>query len=374
MEWLSHFIVTNFILICVSAIMIAFTIQRFRQHPKISIYIFLIISFALLLAVSNALQEYCKQMGSVAGAFIFSTIGYTLRPACIYLFILMTYQKKKGQLFYLTAIPLVITFFVYMLGIVPGAREYVVYFARNDDGTVRWVAGGFLRWTSHLVGLGYLIWITFISLSILKMKHLSHGITILTCAVFVILSVVIESFFSSGDVEVLNTTIAVSTMIYYLYLYIERNQIDTLTNCFTRETYYHDLPKMERNITGIIQFDMNGLKYLNDSFGHAEGDRALSTIGSIIISCAKRKMYVYRLGGDEFLLLANNYSEEELLDTIDSFKEKLSKTQYHCSVGYSYRHTSSDISIDDMLKDSERKMYEDKAEYYKDANIERRKR
>ena len=372
MEWLSHFIVTNFILICVSAIMIAFTIQRFRQHPKISIYIFLIIGSALLLAVSNALQEYCKQMGSVAGAFVFSTIGYTLRPTCIYLFILMTYQKKKGQLFYLTAIPLLITFFVYMLGIVPGAREYVVYFARNNDGTVRWVGGGFLRWTSHLVGLGYLIWITVISLSILKMKHLSHGITILTCAVFVILSVVIESFFSSGDVEVLNTTIAVSTMIYYLYLYIERNQIDTLTNCFTRETYYHDLNSMDKTINGIIQFDMNGLKYINDNYGHIEGDKALATIAKIITENANKGMYVYRLGGDEFIILAINNSEDDIRSTIWGFENDLKETTYYCSVGYSYRSTK-ETSVETLLKEAERKMYEAKSVFYKNSPFERRK-
>ena len=353
--------------------MIAYSIQRYKQHPRISIYISLIVSFALILAFCNSLQEHFKSISSIPGAFICSTIGYTLRPACIYLFILMTYQKRKGQLFYLTAIPIAVTFFVYMLGIIPGIQEYTVHFVHGDDGMVHWVGGGFLRWTSHLVGLGYLIWIIYISFSILKLRHLSHGITILTCALFVILAVVFESLFNNqNNVQILNPTIAVSAMIYYLYLYIERNQIDTLTNCYTRETYYHDLPKMKKSVTGVIQFDMNGLKYLNDNIGHAEGDLALSTIGSIIIESAKRKMYVYRLGGDEFLLLANNTSEEELLNTIEKFKQKISETKYHCSVGYSYRSSSS-VSIDDMLKESEARMYEDKAEYYKNSNFERRK-
>ena len=129
---------------------------------------------------------------------------------------------------------------------------------------------------------------------------------------------------------------------------------------------------MEKAITGVIQFDMNGLKYLNDNFGHLEGDKALSTIANLIVECSTRNMYVYRMGGDEFLLIAIKTSDEQIQNTVHKFKEKLKETPYFCSIGYMHRDDKS-ISIDDLLKQAEKYMYEEKARFYEKSPFERRK-
>ena len=129
---------------------------------------------------------------------------------------------------------------------------------------------------------------------------------------------------------------------------------------------------MGHRITGVIQFDMNGLKYINDNYGHMEGDRALSTIAEVISKAAKRNMYVYRLGGDEYIILCHNGTEEDIIETVTRFKELIGKTEYHCSYGYSYRPKNKEITITELLKEAEKKMYEDKERFYKNASIERR--
>ena len=73
---------------------------------------------------------------------------------------------------------------------------------------------------------------------------------------------------NTQDIEILNATVAFSVVIYYLFLYIEKTQIDTLTSLFNRDTYYRDLSKMDKDITGVIQYDMNGLKFINDNYGN----------------------------------------------------------------------------------------------------------
>ena len=374
MNWFQSYIIQNFVLICVCVVLLIYAIQRHSQHKRISFYSILIVSLALVMSVADFLQEYFKATGSLAGTFICSLFGYSFRPVYIFLFILMSSKPKSWKFMLLTAIPLFVNFVIYLLGIVPGAQEYVVHFFQNTDGTISWSGGqGVLRFTSHVVSFGYLIWLIFISLSMLKFKHISHGITILLCAVFVIGAVVIESFFNSNDdVHLLNTTTAVCALFYYLYLYIERSQIDTLTRLFNRETYYHDVAKMDKSITGVIQYDMNGLKYINDNLGHLEGDKALSSIAEMILKSSGRKMYAYRLGGDEFLVLALDSDEESLQEAVKRFKEKVAETSYHCSIGYSYR-SDRNQPIDNLLKDAEKKMYEDKAEFYKNSSIERRK-
>ncbi len=371
MEWVKDFFITNFILICVAIMMLVNSIQRFKQHPRISFYSILIISTALFLAVSATCEAYGKSIGNSTFTLVFSIFGYSLRPVCIFLFVLLSGRYRRNKWLYLATIPLIINLLIYCLGFIPGIREQVVYFIENDDGTCSFQCGP-LRYTSHIISAGYFIWLLYISLSMVRVGHLSRGFTILGCALFVVAAVVIESFFNQdGDIYLLNATIAVSAMLYYLYLYIEKTQIDTLTGTYNRETYYLDAQKM-KNITGVIQFDMNGLKYINDNYGHFEGDKALSTIASIILKSANRKMYVYRIGGDEFILLATDCYQKELEDTINKFRETMGETTYHCSVGFAFK-TEKNESLKEMMKIAEKNMYLDKEEYYKTSGIERRR-
>ncbi len=374
MEWFEQFIIQNFVLVCIGAVLLIYTIQRYKEHPKISFYTILIVSMAMILSVVDFLQDYFKTVGAYEGTFICSLFGYSLRPLCIYLFILMSVKVKNWKFFWITAVPLLINFVIYLMGVFPEIQEYFVHFHVGTDGIVYWDGGqGVLRFTSHVVSLGYLAWLIVISLSMLKFRHVSHSVAILLCALFVVLAVVIETFVNgSGNIRVVNTTMVACAMFYYLYLYVENTQIDTLTGLFNRETYYNDILKMDRSITGVIQFDMNGLKYLNDNFGHFEGDKALAAIAEMILKSSTNNMYAYRLGGDEFIVIANDADEESIKQSIEKFRELIKDTSYHCSIGYSYR-TYKNTPIDDLLKEAEKMMYEDKAEFYRNSRIERRK-
>ena len=280
--------------------------------------------------------------------------------------------KSKRHLFFLL-IPLFVNGLIYTLMFVPGANKLVVYFTLSETNPSDVVFNSnVLRFTSHVVSALYLAYLIFISITKISSKHLWHGLTIIICALFVVSAVIIESFFNpEGDIYVLSTTIAFSTIVYYLFLYIERAQVDPLTGLFNRETYYHDIARLEKSITGIIQFDMNGLKYINDTYGHLEGDKALAAIAKVISSCAKSNMSVYRMGGDEYLLIAVNAKESELKAVIREFEKKMKETNYNCSVGYAYRK-SKKTTIVDIYKEAEKRMYEDKAEFYKSSSIERR--
>lgn len=211
------------------------------------------------------------------------------------------------------------------------------------------------------------------SLRLLQSKRFTDALGVLVCAAVVSLATIIETFFDEeGNLEILPTAIAASTVFFYLFLYERSTQIDILTGLLNRATYFDDFSKLRREITGIIQLDMNGLKYLNDNFGHLEGDKGLVRIAEAISNNVTRKMYAYRLGGDEFIILAINENHENIKNFITKFKEELKTTNYYCSIGYAYRTKECD-DINKMFKRSEEKMYLDKAEFYKTANIERRK-
>ena len=374
MDWLNDFVVKYFFLLLISLVMISNSILRFKQHPRISIYSLVIISAALLLSVSKVLEDYAKDVVvNIPLAIACSFFNYVLNPFCIFFFMMMSGEVKSKKHLLLLLIPLVVNGLIYTLMFIPPTRETVVTFYLAETGDTLVFSPGPLRFTSHIVSALYLVYLVYISVIKISSKHLWHGLTLIVCSLFVVTAVIIESFFNpTGKIYVLSTTIGFSTIVYYLFLYIERTQIDGLTGLFNRETYYHDVDRLGKAITGVIQFDMNGLKHINDNQGHLEGDKAIAAIAHIISECAQNNMTAYRMGGDEFLLIAVNAKESQLEEVISEFEKKINETPYSCSVGYSYRKNKK-ATIIDILKDAEKKMYENKAEFYKNSSIERRK-
>ena len=366
-----QFIINNFILFCVSLVLIVLSVARFKHHPRVSTYTILLLSLTLVIAVVGLLLAYAKESKSVFGATFFSMLGYDLRPICLFFIIMMTGKiSAKNKIFFVAYLPLIINAIVYIFAFVPGAQDYVFCFKANDAGIFFY--GGFLRFTSHIISLIYLSFLIYISFTKISAKHIGHGLTILSGSLFVVAAVIIETFLdSSGEIQILNDTIAVSALVYYLYLHIERTQIDGLTGLFNRETYYHDVQKMGRSVTGVIQFDMNGLKYINDNFGHLEGDKALVTIAELITKFAKNNMYLYRLGGDEYVVLCHNGTEQDITETVEGFKKAIGETKYYCSTGYAIR-SNADEPLENMMKEAEKRMYAEKEEFYKNSPFERR--
>ena len=372
MDWSNAFFIKYFFLILTSIVMIVNSILRYRQHPRISIYTIVIISACLILASAKTLQEYAKDTFNVPLTTICSFVGYCLNAFCLFFFIMMSGEIKTKKWITILLIPLIINVLIYSMMFIPHLKTFVVYFEKGED-TLHFLSGGPLRFSSHVISALYLLFLGYISFTKIANRHIWHGFTLIVCSVFVIVAVIIESFFNDADkIDVLSTTIAFSTIVYYLFLYLERTQFDGLTGLFNRETYYRDISRMEKSTTGIIQFDMNGLKYINDTFGHLEGDKAIAEIASIINKSAKRNMYTYRLGGDEFTLIALNAKEEQIVEVVEEFNKKLAETNYHCSIGFAIRKDKQQ-TIEDLFKEAEEKMYQNKAEFYKKASFERRK-
>ncbi len=374
MDLLNDFVVKYFFQLLISLVMVSNAILRFKQHPRISIYSLVIIGAALLLSVSKVIEDYAKVVFlNIPLTTVCSFFSYVLNPFCILFFIMMSGEIKSKKHLIVLLVPLIVNAIIYSIMLIPNIGKVVVYFELAENGSSIVFIGGPLRFTSHIVSALYLVYLVYVSVIKISSKHLWHGLTLIVCSLFVIVAVVIESFFNpEGDINILSTTIAFSTIVYYLFLYIERSQIDGLTGLFNRETYYHDVSRLEKSVTGIIQFDVNGLKYINDNYGHLEGDKAISTIAGLIYASAKRNMTAYRMGGDEFLVLVMNSDETQIKGFIDDFTKKISETNYNCSVGYSYRGKKR-TEIVNLLKDAEKKMYDNKAEFYKNSSIERRK-
>lgn len=158
-------------------------------------------------------------------------------------------------------------------------------------------------------------------------------------------------------------TITVALFVYYVFMILQLSEKDALTGLLNRQAFYAATSHETKELNALISIDMNGLKAINDNEGHVAGDKALETIAYCFMKSVTSKDTAYRIGGDEFVITCRKSSEEEVLALIERITSKVAETKYHCAIGYSYR-TGGDKNIDEMLKESDEKMYKDKAEYY----------
>ena len=375
MEYLYAFIVRNFVLLCVSVVLGVTLLRRNKSNSRVRLWLFLIIGFALLIGVLESVEEVMQEVvKSVWGTTVIASILYVIRPLCIVLFIFLSGQEFKGKWIPLLIVPMAINLIVCLLPFF-GPTAHLTFYFTVYEGLVGWRAGevALFRYTPHIVSAYYLVLLLIRTFSLVKKKHFFDATSLVVCSAVVCLATIIETFFNdNGDVYLLSSSIGIGAVFYHLFLYERASSRDALTGLFNRATYFDDMEKMGKDVTGVIQLDMNGLKYLNDTYGHLEGDKGLVSIAQTIKQHETPNMYSYRVGGDEFIVLVVGDSEADMRRFIDSFKEDLSKTRYYCSIGYSVRKDYS-VTIDTLLKESETFMYKDKAEFYRKSNIERRK-
>lgn len=374
MEYFLEYFTMNYILIAIAAVMIFTSIQTYRSNKKTSIYIILIIGIALVLSVAEILQDYFQyELRNAALCIVTSCIGYILRPVAVILFVLLSGQTFKKKISWLFFVPIAATIIIYILPLIPATYDLVFTFKRKDDGSINWWgADNPLRFTSHIASGIYLLFFIYRSISSIRAKHFAQAASIIIVSTVVVGAVVAETFFNTnGNLKLTNSAIGVSAVFYYLHIFTQQTRYDPLTHLFNRSTYYSDLRKMGPDISAVIQLDMNGLKYFNDTFGHIEGDNGLVTIASTLTKCATPKMYCYRLSGDEFTILDTGDQESKVVETIALIKAELEKTKYRVSIGYACKKDNEPVEA--LLRAAEIEMYKDKEEFYKHAEIDRRK-
>ncbi|MBR5152486.1 MAG: GGDEF domain-containing protein [Clostridia bacterium] len=133
---------------------------------------------------------------------------------------------------------------------------------------------------------------------------------------------------------------------------------DELTGIYNRNAYNRDVLEIENSTTKencwIIIFDIDNFKNINDTKGHLEGDRVLRLIAKKLLSVFSSKEYtVYRIGGDEFSVIAKNISRKQLTDSLFKFREVFKAGgEVKVSMGYSVIENnvkSSFADADEML-------------------------
>ncbi len=142
---------------------------------------------------------------------------------------------------------------------------------------------------------------------------------------------------------------------------------DRLTGLFNRH-YFDDVIGRIKNEhihdIGIIYIDVNGLKKMNDNFGHGYGDCYIDNCAELIRQYFPDESF--RVGGDEFVVLTNTLNEKEFNQKVEAFKNDIDANK-KVSMSLGVVWCESYVNIERYIKKADALMYESKANYY--ANL-----
>lgn len=140
----------------------------------------------------------------------------------------------------------------------------------------------------------------------------------------------------------------------------EISTVDQLTGVGNRRALTDFVDKCLRPGTmyAVIFIDVNELKKMNDTFGHARGDLLIQTIAYVLSNVAG-KNHVFRLGGDEFLVLMPCSNDEEAITIIDHMKQSMATHRCSAAIGY-VLCLAPFHDLDGLIHQADEKMYSDK--------------
>lgn len=194
-----------------------------------------------------------------------------------------------------------------------------------------------------------------------------------------------------GDDDIESMRMKILALRDELHLQIEEVKaqayLDGMTGVLNKTSYLQTEKHINEAIKegtaafSVIVLDMNGLKSINDDLGHEYGDMAIIDATKALTSVFD-KSEIYRIGGDEFIVILNTISEDEIKSSIarleyriaqDNVNEKPYKKPLSISMGYSIYDRNADKDYKEVFHRADKCMYEDKAAYYMKKGDRRRR-
>jgi diguanylate cyclase (GGDEF)-like protein/PAS domain S-box-containing protein len=183
----------------------------------------------------------------------------------------------------------------------------------------------------------------------------------------IIVEIVLTSIILNGD-EVIHALIRDITERKEMEKQLEvLSYRDRLTGVYNRRFFEDELSRLDvkRNFPlTLMMGDVNGLKLVNDSFGHTAGDELLKKVATLIKKSCRDDDIISRIGGDEFVIIiprADEMEVEAIAKRIQNFakQEKMNNLEISISFGWATK-ISENENVNDILKKAEDYLYRKK--------------
>jgi len=155
---------------------------------------------------------------------------------------------------------------------------------------------------------------------------------------------------------------------------------DVLTKLYNRAYYEDELARLGRKgpwPVSVVALDLNGLKVVNDQYGHGDGDALLRRAGEVLKKAVGEQACIARVGGDEFMVLLPGADERSVATVFDQIEKVVvlnnqfyPGTALSFAIGAATCHQGGHLT--DTVKLADARMYAAKRTHYETAGNERR--
>ena len=149
---------------------------------------------------------------------------------------------------------------------------------------------------------------------------------------------------------------------------------DGLTGLFSRGAFDSRLSESLKNSQdnedsfALILFDVDKFKSINDTFGHVAGDKVLKKVAECLEETFRKDDFIARYGGDEFVVLIEQFSEEKARERISNFNKNLKKRRFvshkageiKLSVSAGTTMALKNDTFESLIERADKAMYESK--------------
>lgn len=182
---------------------------------------------------------------------------------------------------------------------------------------------------------------------------------------------------SQEEVGTMLMLVAISSMQNFLSTLEDKAFKDPLCGCYNR--HFLEFKQAEFAVLGdalqellpisFIMCDIDGLKMVNDTYGHDKGNEYIILCHQILNSSVHSDDFIFRLGGDEFLVILTNSEQrvaQERVTTIEAKMQEIKK-EYNTSISIGYA-TADKLPVDflQLIKEADQQMYQKKNQRKKD--------
>lgn len=135
-----------------------------------------------------------------------------------------------------------------------------------------------------------------------------------------------------------------------------------------------EVVKRHKNCLSVCFIDLDGLKHVNDTFGHLEGDRFIKITARAILKNIRTEDIAFRYGGDEFIIIFNQCSGDYSKAVIERIRAECSALKSMKELGYEIEFSfgiatwddGPDITMEELIEIADEKMYKDKLSKFPD--------
>lgn len=155
---------------------------------------------------------------------------------------------------------------------------------------------------------------------------------------------------------------------------------DSLTHTYNR-TYYNmianDIFKNGEAIVTYSLIDLFRLKYVNDNYGHKYGDMYIVIVSELISKEIDKEDMLFRIGGDEFVILSRNMKKDDMINKLDNINNLLREETLGLKIPFplniNYGVVEGNTDLDTFYSKSDELLSHHKSLTYKKLNIDRRR-